>query len=945
MAREPLHPLSAHEVEKHPRVEMNVDLAMYREARRYGVPRWSIEAATERRLAGDTAGACEAADVELDVDLVAAGAHGQEIADQVADDLLHLAPDLLLWNVPRMLAPRGGVVDTIGVLRRYPVRGEGHVTLTIERGRGADPTRPLVRLRTATTGEAPPFRRYGMYRLHPAFWDVRRTGDLRALCGGAGRIPFFHADGRRLGVAELPGGPRPDDPVAHAEWLTLLWDHQRTAEALTACGITADEDALADWRIWPPIALERLVAEARGVLDSAWAPSGGGGPEEIWLDEYREYSGSPTLQLSFAADGAVSMRHRYAGPDEQRFLSTPEYRHPVDFDLLRFGHLEPDDLHPLVRQALFPALEPNPQSGPPPSASGDQKDLLGRAEYGDSPGVIALLDAGVDPAVHADRGQSLLHLLPVLDHEALLPRLLAAGLDVNAFDDMGHTPLHAAMEAAPRGMRHTSDLVRRLRALGGIDTCKKRQMPCSPHDFEKPEDPARDEQPAHDEGSTRDERPAAPSAVTLAHARSAASRSDSRTMARLARVLYAAGSSPRDVLRECFKADFPDEFFLIAEHLLDEQGAFDFTVQPWLMARPPRRGEAAAHTRLDEWSEEQILAHDPDLVPLVDLQSRHATHGGMVLCYRLSELRAGRSTVFGISPFELDAGVERCGASLLDALLTYHVEVERWLKEREGSSRGDDRAADARSRAAIEPVLARLRRWLPDRDETLPHEEDSIPRLRAAASRADFHSMALLARALYKAGKDPREVLRECYGVGFPDEFFLLADVYPDLVADFTDQPWKLAVPLEKGGPPLRPGPGARFEKRILALDPDLLPLLSLYTDYRHAHGDIEAPPAARHGGLLICYRLSDLGEGRSSTYGVPCTPYGDEAEALAASDITYCGTSLLEVLHEHFADRHHLDEWEIMQPWNRGAGSIDDDEVDASREAMEEIEELRRRL
>jgi hypothetical protein len=41
-------------------------------------------------------------------------------------------------------------------------------------------------------------------------------------------------------------------------------------------------------------------------------------------------------------------------------------------------------------------------------------------------------------------GQTLLHLLPHLDHELLLARLLAAGMDVNAVDVQGHTALHAA---------------------------------------------------------------------------------------------------------------------------------------------------------------------------------------------------------------------------------------------------------------------------------------------------------------------------------------------------------------------------------------------------------------------------------------------------------------------------------------------------------------------
>jgi hypothetical protein len=55
-------------------------------------------------------------------------------------------------------------------------------------------------------------------------------------------------------------------------------------------------------------------------------------------------------------------------------------------------------------------------------------------------------------------------------------------------------------------------------------------------------------------------------------------------------------------------------------------------------------------------------------------------------------------------------------------------------------------------------------------------------------------------------------------------------------------------------------------------------------------------------------------------------------------------GPSLLTVLHEHASDRHELDAWEIGQPWNRGAGSLDDSDVEASREVVEQIEALQRR-
>jgi ankyrin repeat protein len=59
--------------------------------------------------------------------------------------------------------------------------------------------------------------------------------------------------------------------------------------------------------------------------------------------------------------------------------------------------------------------------------------------------VLELLDAGVDPRVRDESGLSLLHVLNLLDHETLLPRLLAEGLDLEARDRRERTPLFVAV--------------------------------------------------------------------------------------------------------------------------------------------------------------------------------------------------------------------------------------------------------------------------------------------------------------------------------------------------------------------------------------------------------------------------------------------------------------------------------------------------------------------
>lgn len=77
-----------------------------------------------------------------------------------------------------------------------------------------------------------------------------------------------------------------------------------------------------------------------------------------------------------------------------------------------------------------------------PRALRDQRrELFARVQHGDTPGVIRLLELGHDPRVRDGRRRTLLHLLHLLDHRSLLPRLLAAGLDIEDRDRDERTPL------------------------------------------------------------------------------------------------------------------------------------------------------------------------------------------------------------------------------------------------------------------------------------------------------------------------------------------------------------------------------------------------------------------------------------------------------------------------------------------------------------------------
>src|SRR3954454_9539185 len=77
-------------------------LQLWLRVRDFAVPQPMIETSTARRLAGDWAGACAAAHVDVDLNLrLLARQRGPDLAARVRADLRHLAPDLLRWHMPR----------------------------------------------------------------------------------------------------------------------------------------------------------------------------------------------------------------------------------------------------------------------------------------------------------------------------------------------------------------------------------------------------------------------------------------------------------------------------------------------------------------------------------------------------------------------------------------------------------------------------------------------------------------------------------------------------------------------------------------------------------------------------------------------------------------------------------------------------------------------------
>ncbi|MGW3352948.1 ankyrin repeat domain-containing protein [Nonomuraea rubra] len=500
---------------------------------RYAVPRWMIEQATERRLDGDWRGACAAANVDVTFDLAGlAREHGGAVAAAVEDDLLHLAPDLLRWHLPRVLAGRttirNGQTVTLGAYQGAAVRYLHLTTPAMVDG----PQRLRLSFGRIERADRRGYHRHTLHNWTTLrhLWDARHTGALLERHGGGDRPPFLNADGTRRAAGELPtADPGPADPPARAEWATLLHERGEIEAAFTAVGIAVDPSPLRlRWgaAIEPlpvlerlPLALTRLEPEIR-LLDR----EGFGRRFQI----PRPYRGSLLLE-----DGEQTgeLRIRIADAEEISGIPVlPEacWRRLPDLDALRHGDADPDRLHPLVRDALFPLREhPAGPAGPPdprlpspvrvrcrgdwhevcfqdgvlqvPHSADEQRreqamrafggavagcfavaqavssgtgrlpkdlreqrrELYTRAQHGDTPGVLRLLDAGMDPRFRDGRRRTLLHALIHLDHEVLLPRLLAAGVDIEAVDHNQRTALHVAV-----GDNGSAALVRALLAAG-----------------------------------------------------------------------------------------------------------------------------------------------------------------------------------------------------------------------------------------------------------------------------------------------------------------------------------------------------------------------------------------------------------------------------------------------------------------------------------------------
>lgn len=494
------------------------DRPAWRRIRRYAVPGWMIEQATAHRLAGDWRAACAAAAVDVGFELPELAArYGAAVAESVAEDLRSFAPDLLRWHLPRYLGGRTTIATDLRILLAS-YGGPGGPTLSVTTPHMSEgPQRLRLHCAPVTAKKWNQYTGRGFaaedWRAVRPFWDARCASGLGERFadpdGLAERIAPLWAQGDVVGAYAAAGiacdltGPVPQQ-----------YRRSSDPEAVLA-GMTFDLTRLA-----PEVA--RLVTAGAGDryrLSAGW--------RTFLLFEHTGPAGLRARLVEQAEALEAAPLPRYL---RQRL---------PDLELVRTGLVSPHELHPLVSAALFPGAGPAvPPTGPgtdepvrvrcrggwhevrsrngvldvphtpeeqqreramrafggavsgcfavqqswttgegrlPRALRAERNELFLRLQHGDTPGVVALLDAGMDPRIRDARGRGLLHSLHLLDHEVLLPRLLAAGLDLEARDKNERTPLLSAVHWGG-----SADLVRALLAAGArIDVVDEMELSLS----------------------------------------------------------------------------------------------------------------------------------------------------------------------------------------------------------------------------------------------------------------------------------------------------------------------------------------------------------------------------------------------------------------------------------------------------------------------------------
>ncbi|MZF54596.1 hypothetical protein GTX53_12190 [Streptomyces sp. SID5594] len=358
--------------------------------REYAVPAPMIETATARRQAGDWAGACAAAGIDVDLQLRSvARTHGRELSARIRTDLRHLVPDLLRWHMPRT-APHGLLRPGLTMaLARYRVPGRdgpNPLHLVVRTPPGWADARQRISLALwdgSPTGPGArhhphlrPNRRFRL-DLHRHLWDARRTDELRSRAGA----DQWAADGSPASAAD---GPSEIDP----EVLRALPPHRPYAVgrwAAEAAILLHAEGQGADGAV-----SVRLGGRRRLLLDVIGGEAGPGTAEDFG-GPGTDGARAPLVRIAAAAPGPGSPAPPVL-PDAATWVLP-------DLELIRTGAIDAGQLHPLVARALVPDL-PQPVPASARSRSGNRAEAWRLVECRGERHRIGLVDGVLAPLDH-----------------------------------------------------------------------------------------------------------------------------------------------------------------------------------------------------------------------------------------------------------------------------------------------------------------------------------------------------------------------------------------------------------------------------------------------------------------------------------------------------------------------------------------------------------------
>ncbi|MET8936276.1 hypothetical protein ABZ329_11400 [Streptomyces rubiginosohelvolus] len=337
--------------------------------REFAVPAPMIETATARREAGDWAGSCAAAGVDVDLQLRSvAGGHGRALTARIRADLRHLAPDLLRWHMPR-IAPHGLLRPglTIELARYDPPERDGpgplHLVVRTPPAWADAGQRISLALWDGSHGEPAarrhphphPNRRFRL-DLHRHLWDARRADELR-LRSGADERSTQHVDAAV--DPDLRSAVPPDLRCAVDRW---------AAEAATL-----------------------LRAEGQGPGGMVSVRLGGRRRLLLRVEADEDTPGTPVARITAVVPDPGSSTAPVL-PDAATWVLP-------DLDLLRTGAIEAGQLHPLVARALVPGLPP-PASAPTRSRTGDRAGATRLVDCRGAQHRIGLVEGALAPLDH-----------------------------------------------------------------------------------------------------------------------------------------------------------------------------------------------------------------------------------------------------------------------------------------------------------------------------------------------------------------------------------------------------------------------------------------------------------------------------------------------------------------------------------------------------------------